>query len=141
PAVEGLFRKPTVVNNIETMACVPPIIEHGPDWFKSMGVPSPDPIHNPGRGSYGPKLYCINGHVNKPGLVELPLGVTAGELIDTHGGGVWKGRKAKGCIPGGVSMGLMTEAEFSTRLDFAGPLTVGCLGLGTAAVTVFDDQT
>ncbi len=63
------------------------------------------------------------------------------ELIDKHGGGVWKGRKAKGCIPGGISMGIMTESEFDTLLDFAGPGKVGCLGLGTAAVTVFDDQT
>ena len=62
-------------------------------------------------GSYGPKLYCISGHVNKPGCVELPLGVTVRELVDKHGGGVWKGRKAKGCIPGGISMGLMTESR------------------------------
>ena len=63
------------------------------------------------------------------------------ELVDKHGGGVWKGRKAKGCIPGGISMGIMTEAEFDTPLDFAGPGKVGCLGLGTAAVTVFDEET
>jgi NADH-quinone oxidoreductase subunit F len=140
PAVEGAFRKPTVVNNIETVACVTHIIDRGPDWFKSMGVP-PDPKNPRDAGSYGPKLYCISGHVNTPGCVELPLGVTVRELVDKHGGGVWKGRKAKGAIPGGISMGLMTEAEFDTRLDFAGPGKVGCLGLGTAAVTVFDDQT
>lgn len=140
PAVEGAFRKPTVVNNIETMACVTHIIDRGPDWFKSIGVP-PDPKNPRDPGSYGPKLYCISGHVNKPCCVELPLGVTMRELIDKHGGGVWKGRKAKGGIPGGLSTGLMTEAEFDTPLDFAGPPKVGCLGLGTAAVTVFDDQT
>jgi NADH-quinone oxidoreductase subunit F len=140
PAVEGAFRKPTVVNNIETVACVPHIINRGPDWFKSMGVP-PDPKNPRDAGSYGPKLYCISGHVNRPGCVELPLGVTVRELVDRHGGGVWKGRKAKGCIPGGISMGLMTEAEFGTPLDFNGPGKVGCLGLGTAAVTDFDEQT
>jgi NADH-quinone oxidoreductase subunit F len=140
PAVEGAFRKPTVVNNIETLACVPHIVERGADWFKSMGVP-PDPKNPRDPGSYGPKLYCLSGHVNKPGCVELPLGVTVRELVDKHGGGVWKGRKAKGCIPGGLSMGFMTEAEFDTPLDFAGPGKVGCLGLGTAAVTVFDEQT
>jgi NADH-quinone oxidoreductase subunit F len=140
PAVEGAFRKPTVVNNIETVACVTHIVQRGADWFKSMGVP-PDPKNPRDAGSYGPKLYCINGHVNKPGCVELPLGVTVRELVDKHGGGVWKGRRAKGCIPGGISMGLMTEAEFDTPLDFSGPGKVGCLGLGTAAVTVFDDQT
>jgi NADH-quinone oxidoreductase subunit F len=63
------------------------------------------------------------------------------DLVDKHGGGVWKGRKAKGCIPGGISMGLMTEAEFDTPLDFAGPGKVGCLGLGTSAVTIFDEET
>ena len=100
-----------------------------------------DPKNPRDPGSYGPKLYCISGHVNKPGCVELPLGVTVRDLVDKHGGGVWKGRKAKGCIPGGISMGIMTEAEFDTPLDFAGPGKVGCLGLGTAAVTVFDEET
>jgi NADH-quinone oxidoreductase subunit F len=69
------------------------------------------------------------------------MGVTVRELLEQHGGGVWKGRKAKGCIPGGISMGVMTEKEFDTRLDFNGPGKVGCLGLGTAAVTVFDETT
>ena len=140
PAVEGAFRKPTVVNNIETLACVTHIVGRGADWFKSMGVP-PDPKNPRDAGSYGPKLYCISGHVNKPCLVELPLGVTTRELIDKHGGGVWKGRKAKGAIPGGISMGILTEAEFDAPLDFNGPGKVGCLGLGTAAVTVFDEET
>src|SRR5881628_2912815 len=140
PAVEGLFRKPTIVNNVETLCCVTHILARGADWFRSMGVP-PDPNNKRDQGSYGPKLYCISGHVNKPCCVELPLGVTVRELVDKHGGGVWKGRKAKGCIPGGVSMGFMTEAEFDTPLDFNGPGKVGCLGLGTAAVTVFDETT
>src|SRR5438067_2340949 len=140
PAVEGAFRKPTVVNNFETLPCVTHIIDRGADWFKSIGVP-PDPKNPRDAGSYGPKLYCLSGHVNKPGCVELPLGITVRELIDRPGGGVWKGRRAKGCIPGGISMGLMTEAEFDTPLDFNGPGKVGCLGLGTAAVTVFDETT
>jgi NADH-quinone oxidoreductase subunit F len=143
PAIEGAFRKPTIVNNIETLACVTHIIDRGVDWFKSMGVP-PNPKIPRDAGSYGPKLYCLSGHVNKPCCVELPLGVTVRELIDKHGGGVWKGRKAKGCIPGGISMGFLTESEFDTRLDF-NDLAPGspsdCLGLGTSAVTVFDDQT
>jgi NADH-quinone oxidoreductase subunit F len=140
PAIEGAFRKPTVVNNIETLACVTHIVDRGADWFKSMGVP-PDPKNPRDAGSYGPKLYCISGHVNKPCCVELPLGITVRDLVDKYGGGVWKGRKAKGCIPGGISMGIMTEKEFDTPLDFAGPGRVGCLGLGTAAVTIFDEQT
>ena len=140
PAVEGAFRKPTVVNNIETLACVTHIIDRGADWFKTIGIP-PDPKNPRDAGSYGPKLYCISGHVNTPCCVELPLGVTVRELVDKHGGGVWKGRKAKGCIPGGISMGIMTEQEFDTPLDFNGPGRVGCLGLGTSAVTIFDEQT
>jgi NADH-quinone oxidoreductase subunit F len=140
PAVEGAFRKPTIVNNIETVACVTHIVDRGAEWFKSIGVP-PDPKNPRDPGSYGPKLYCISGHVNKPGVVELPLGVTVRELIDKHGGGVWKGRSVKAVIPGGLSMGFMTAEELDTPLDFAGPGRVGCLGLGTAAVTVIDDQT
>lgn len=138
PAIEGVFRKPTVVNNIETMACVPHIVNRGADWFKSIGIPA-DPNNPRDAGSYGPKLYCISGHVNKPGIYELPLGVTCRELIENQGGGVWKGRKGKAAIPGGISMGLLTEAEFDTKLDFAGPGKVGCLGLGTAAVVVLDE--
>jgi len=140
PAVEGLFRKPTIVNNIETLCCVPHIIKRGKEWFQSIGVP-PDPNNPRDMGSYGPKLYCISGHVNKPCCVELPLGVTARELIDKHGGGVWKGRQAKAVVPGGISMGFFSAAELDTPLDFNGPGKVGCLGLGTAAVVVIDDQT
>jgi NADH-quinone oxidoreductase subunit F len=140
PAIEGLFRKPTIVNNVETLCCVKHILDRGVDWFKSIGVP-PDPKNPRDQGSFGPKLYCISGHVNKPGCVELPLGVTARELIDEHAGGVWKGRHAKAVVPGGISMGFLSAAELDTPLDFAGPGRAGCLGLGTAAVVVVDDAT
>ncbi len=131
PAIEGAFRKPTVVNNVETLCCVPPIVERGADWFKSLGTPK----------SYGPKLYCVSGHVAKQVCVELPLGVTCRELIDKHAGGVWKGRKAKAAVPGGISMGLLSAEELDTPLDFESLRKPGCLGLGTAAVTVIDDHT
>lgn len=140
PAIEGAFRKPTIVNNIETMACVTQIMRRGIDWFKSLGVP-PDPKNPRDAGSYGPKLYTIAGHVNTPQCVELPMGVTLQELLDVHGGGVWKGRKAKAANPGGLSMGFVTPEEFHIPLDFNGPGKVGALGLGTAAVTIIDDQT
>jgi len=140
PAIEGLFRKPTIVNNVETLCCVKHILERGVEWFKSIGVP-PDPNNPRDPGSFGPKLYCVSGHVNKPGCVELPLGVTARELIDEHAGGVWKGRQAKAVVPGGISMGFLSADELDTPLDFAGPLKAGCLGLGTAAVVVVDDAT
>lgn len=138
PAVEGAFRKPTVVNNVETAACVKHIFDRGVDWFKSIGVP-PDPNNPRDAGSYGPKLYCLSGHINKPGCYEAPLGITVTDLIEKYGGGIWKGRKAKACIPGGISMGILKADEFHCPLDFNGPGKFGCLGLGTAAVVVMDE--
>ncbi len=138
PAVEGLFRKPTIVNNIETMACVKQILDRGSAWFKSIGVP-PDPNNPRDPGSFGPKLYCISGHVNKPGCYELPLGVTSRQLIEEQGGGVPHGRKVKAVVPGGISMGFMSADELDIPLDFNGPGKAGCLGLGTAAVIVIDE--
>jgi NADH-quinone oxidoreductase subunit F len=150
PAVEGAFRKPTIVNNVETLACVTQILRRGVDWFKSMGVP-PDPKNPRDAGSYGPKLYTLAGHVEKPVCVEVPMGITIRELVEKHGGGVWKGRKAKAVNPGGLSMGFADcnaplkgedgKTEYDIPLDFNGPGKIGCLGLGTAAVTVIDDQT
>jgi NADH-quinone oxidoreductase subunit F len=140
PAVEGAFRKPTVVNNIETMACVTHILDRGAEWFKSIGVPA-DPQNPRDAGSYGPKLFNLSGHVNNPCTFEAPLGITVREAIDKWGKGVWKGRKAKGCIPGGLSTGIMTEKEFEMPLDFNAPATVDCLGLGTGALTIFDEET
>lgn len=131
PAIEGAFRKPTVVNNVETLCCVPHIIERGSDWFKSIGPAK----------SHGPKLFTVSGHVEKQVCVELPMGVTCRELIDVHGGGVWKGRKAKAAVPGGISMGLLSADELDTPLDFESVRAPGCLGLGTASVTVIDDHT
>ncbi len=138
PAVEGAFRKPTVVNNVETAACVKQIADRGVDWFRSLGTP-PDPNNPRDPGSFGPKLYCLSGHVEKPGCYEAPLGITVSELINDFGGGVWKGRKAKAAVPGGISMGLLTADELDCKLDFSGPGKYGCLGLGTAAVVVLDE--
>ncbi len=150
PAIEGAFHKPTIVNNVETMACVTQILRRGNDWFKSLGVP-PDPKNPRDAGSYGPKLYTIAGHVNEPKCVELPMGVTIRDLVEKHGGGVWNGRKAKSVNPGGLSMGFADcnlplkgedgKTEYDIPLDFNGPGKIGCLGLGTAAITVIDDQT
>jgi NADH-quinone oxidoreductase subunit F len=140
PAVEGAFRKPTVVNNVETLACVTHILDRGIDWFKSIGVP-PDPANPRDMGSYGPKLYCVSGHVNKPCCFEAPLGITVRELIDNYGGGVWKGRKVKAVVPGGMSTGFVSAAELDTKMDFSSLNKIGCLGLGTAAAMVIDDQT
>ena len=138
PAVEGVFRKPTVVNNVETAACVTHIVVRGADWFRSIGVP-PDPDNPRDPGSLGPKLYCLSGHVERPGCYEAPLGITVRQLIDTFGGGVRGGKKAKAVIPGGISMGLLRSDELDCPLDFSGPGRYDCLGLGTAAVVVMDE--
>ncbi|MGA2616515.1 MAG: NADH-quinone oxidoreductase subunit NuoF [Thermoguttaceae bacterium] len=138
PAVEGLFRKPTVVNNVETLACVRHIVERGVAWFRSLGVP-PDPHVPRDMGSFGPKLYGLSGHVNRPGCYEGPLGITCRQAIEEFGGGVWKGRRPKAVVPGGLSTGVMTAGELDLPLDFAGPLRAGCLGLGTACLVVLDE--
>ncbi len=138
PAVEGLFRKPTVVNNVETLACVVHILDRGVEWFQSIGVP-PTPGDPRDPGSYGPKLYCLSGHVNRPGCYEGPLGLTVRQVIDQWGGGVPGGRKVKAVVPGGLSTGLLSGEELDTPLDFNGPVQAGCLGLGTAGVVVLDE--
>jgi len=138
PATKGLFQRPTVVNNVETLACVKHILERGVEWFQSIGVP-PDPNDPRDPGSFGPKLFSISGHVNRPGCVELPLGVTVRELIEEHAGGVWKGRKVKVVVPGGLSTGVLSAQELDTPLDFTGPTKAGCLGLGTGGVIVLDE--
>ena len=150
PAIEGAFRKPTIVNNVETLACVTQIVRRGIDWFKSMGV-APDPKNPRDAGSFGPKLYTLAGHVNNPVCVEVPMGITCRDLVETHGGGVANGRKAKAVNPGGLSMGFLDvnaplkgedgKTEYDIPLDFNGPGKIGCLGLGTAAITVVDDAT
>jgi len=131
PAVEGAFGKPTVINNVETLCCVPHIINHGPEWFAAIGTAK----------SAGPKLYGVSGHVNKPGVYELPLGVRCRELIDEYAGGIRHDKRCKGVIPGGVSMGVLTEDELDCPLDFEGPPAHGCMGLGTAGVIVMDEDT
>lgn len=138
PAVEGLFRKPTVVNNVETMACVLHVLARGADWFKSIGVP-PAPGDTRDPGSYGPKLYCLSGHINRPGCYEGPLGLTVRQVIDDFGGGVRQGRKVKAVVPGGLSTGVLTADQLDTPLDFNGPVKAGCLGLGTAGLVVLDE--
>jgi len=133
PAVEGLFRRPTVVNNVETLSCVPHIIERGADWFTSIGPPH----------STGPKLFCISGPVKRPGCYEAPMAITVRELIEGEdmGGGMLPGRKVKAVLPGGVSMGILSADELGMKMDFEDPRKYGLLGLGTAAAVVIDDAT
>jgi NADH-quinone oxidoreductase subunit F len=128
PAIEGLFHRPTVVNNVETICCVPHIVERGVDWFKSLGP----------EGSNGPKLYTLSGPVKRPGCFEAPLGITCRELIfgEDFGQGMLEGKRVKGCIPGGLSVGVLTEQELDCRLDFDDVRKYGLLGLGTAGAIV-----
>ncbi len=133
PAVEGLFRLPTVVNNVETLSCIPHIIERGADWFTSIGPPH----------STGPKLFCISGPVNRPGCYEAAMDLTVRELIEREdmGGGMMPGKKVKGVLPGGVSMGILTADELAMKMDFEDPRNYGLLGLGTACAVVIDQDT
>ena len=132
PAVEGLFGRPTVVNNVETLSNVPHIIERGADWFTSIG-----PAH-----SRGPKLFCVSGPVNRPGCYEGAMDITVRDLIqrDDLGGGMQPGKRVKGVLPGGVSMGIITADELGMRMDFDDPRNYGLLGLGTAAAVVIDEE-
>ena len=129
PAVEGLFGCPTVINNVETMACLPLIIERGAEWFKSIG-PETDP---------GPKLFCVSGHVERPGTYELPMGVPLMELLNVHAGGVWKGRRLKAVIPGGSSAHVLHADECDgVRMDNESLKEAGSM-LGSAGVIVMDE--
>jgi len=108
PAVKGLFGNPTIVNNVETLMNIPFIVDKGAAWFAELGM---------GR-SGGTRMLCVSGHVNKPGVYELPIGITFRELIDEVCGGVWKGRKVKAVIPGGVSMPPLDESELDVPIEF-----------------------
>ncbi len=129
-ATRGVFYEPTVVNNVETLACVPHIVFRGADWFKSVG----------NENNNGPKLYCLSGHVNKPGVYEYPMGVTLKELIYEAGGGVPGGRKLKAALPGGSSSAVLTADEVDVPMDFDAMSRAGSM-LGSAGVIVMDDST
>ncbi len=132
PAIEGVFRKPTVVNNVETLACLPHIVERGAGWFNSIGTP----------GSAGSKLYTISGPVKRPGCFEAPLGLSVRELIygDDYGRGMIGDKKVKGVIPGGLSVGILTADELDCKLDFDDVRKYGLLGLGTAGTIVINED-
>jgi NADH-quinone oxidoreductase subunit F len=138
PAIKGLFGRPTVINNVETLAILPDILTRGADWFQSMGVASHFGENAP--GSYGPKLYGISGKVNKPGVYEDDLGIKMSDLIEKHCGGMKNGKKYKSAIPGGVSMGFLGTDQYEAELDFDIGRRYNVLGLGTAGVIVMDED-
>jgi NADH-quinone oxidoreductase subunit F len=130
PAIAGAFARPTVINNVETLCLVPPVIDRGPAWFKTMGTPK----------SPGPKLFGMSGHVNKPGVYENELGITLQQSIDMAGG--MKGGKYKGAICGGISMGVLGIDQLDIKLDFDDVrFRGGCLGLGTAGMIIMNEHT
>ena len=138
PAVKGLFGRPTIVNNVETLAAAVPVLEHGAAWWKGIGVESKHPGSMP---SYGSKLMGVSGHVNRPGVYEMPLGISLRTLVDQYCGGMRGGKKFKGAIPGGVSMGVLGTDQFDATLDFDIGRDCDVLGLGTACPTIFDEDT
>lgn len=129
PAVAGLYACPTVVNNVESIASVPPILRNGVDWFRSMGTEK----------SPGFTLYSLSGHVTTPGQYEAPLGITLRELL-SYAGGVRAGHELKFWTPGGSSTPLLTAEHLDVPLDYEGMASVGSM-LGTKALQIFDDTT
>jgi len=130
PATVGVYDCPTVMNNVETLACIPYIIENGGDKFASIGVP----------GSTGTRLFCLSGHINSPGVYELPCGILLTDLINKYGDGVLNGNKIKGVIPGGSSFPVLTAEELDVKMDFDSLAKKGS-GLGSAGVIVMDETT
>jgi len=130
PAVEGLYRCPTVVNNVETLANVPHILAHGADWYRQWGTEK----------SPGTKVFSVSGQVNRPGNVELPLGTPLRTLLEEHCGGMRDGFQVKAVIPGGSSVPPLPASLLDTPLDFESMNAVGTF-LGSGAVIVIDDGT
>ena len=130
PAVAGLFGCPTIINNVETMACVRLILERGADAFLAMGLPKDG----------GPKVFGVSGHVKRPGLYEAPMGTSLRTVIYDFAGGTLDDKPILGIIPGGSSTPVLTEAQLDTAMDFDSVKAAGSM-LGTAAVTVFTEGT
>jgi NADH-quinone oxidoreductase subunit F len=129
PAVAGLYAKPTVINNVETLCNVPHIIANGVEWYTAIGVPP---------RNTGPKIYSLSGRVKRPGNYELPLGVPLRELIYEHGGGIVGDRRVKAIVPGGTSAALLTAEHLDLPMDFDAVAQAGSM-LGTAGVIVMDE--
>ncbi len=132
PAVEGLYRRPTVINNVETLANVPAILDRGAAWYNTIG--------NPPRNT-GPKIFCLSGRVNRPGNYELPLStVTVRQLIEDYGGGVIGGKAVKGVLTAGVSAPILPADKLDTLLDYDSIQAAGSM-LGSASIIVLDEDT
>ncbi len=129
PAISGLFASPTIVNNVETLACVPFILRNGADRFAEIGTESQG----------GTRLFCVSGHVVRPGVYEAPVSVTLRELIESAGG-VRDGNKLKAVIPGGISAKILTADEIDVAMDFDSLMAAGSMA-GSGGVIVMDEAT
>jgi NADH-quinone oxidoreductase subunit F len=130
PAVEGLYSKPTIVNNVESICNVTHVMRHGVDWYKGFGTEK----------SPGMRVFCLSGNVKRPGLYELPHAVPLRDLIYTYGGGPQDdGAAIKAICPGGLSMKLLTADQLDTPLDYEAVAAAGSL-LGSAGIIVMDDR-
>src|SRR5437016_8694325 len=130
PAVVGLYGCPTVINNVETLAAIPRIMERGGDWFASLGTPK----------NGGTRLFAVSGHVNKPGTYELPLGIPLREIIVNHAGGMKNDKGLKAVIPGGSSCPILTAEEIDVKMDFDSVAAIGSM-LGSGGVVVMNEET
>ena len=133
PAAAGVFGMPTTINNVETLAAVPPILKQGAAWYKGLALSSPK--------STGTKLFSVCGHVQKPGNYEVTMGFPLKDLLYELCGGMRAGRTLKACIPGGSSVPILNREETeSCLLDYEGVVEKGSM-LGSGGVIVFDDST
>jgi NADH-quinone oxidoreductase subunit F len=130
PAAVGLYGGPTVINNCETLSTVPAIIANGGAWYAGIGTEK----------SKGTRVFCLSGHVNRPGNYELPMGTTFRTLIDEFGGGVLGGRQVKAFIPGGSSTPMLAADKLDTSMDYEAVGAAGSM-LGAAGVIVMDETT
>jgi len=130
PQVCGLWGRPTIVNNAETIANIPHIVKNGPDWFKGLST-GPDG---------GTKLYGVSGRVKRPGAWELPMGVTVRELLEEHAGGMQEGYQFRGVIPGGASTDFLVAEHLDVKMDFDSVMKAGSR-MGTGTMIVLDDRT
>lgn len=130
PQVCGLYGKPTIVNNAETVANIPHIMNNSAEWFKKLSTST----------DAGTKLYGVSGRVRKPGIWELPIGVTVRELLEEHAGGMQDGYAFRGVIPGGASTDFLIKDHLDVKMDFDSVMKAGSR-LGTGTMIVLDDKT
>jgi NADH-quinone oxidoreductase subunit F len=130
PQVSGLWGKPTIVNNVETLCNIPHIVNRGAEWFKELS-------HT---GEGGTKIYGASGKVKRPGAWELPMGTSIRELLELHAGGMRDGFKFRGVIPGGASTDFLVEEHLDVKMDYDSVQKAGSR-LGTGTMIILDDQT